>query len=183
MKVSKTGCSSFGNCTSLRLRVGAPQHRTVVRLQFLWELHFIEAGASAAGMTSPAGCSSFGNCTSLRQPDRRGNEGQQDRLQFLWELHFIEALLTSPRRGDPWLQFLWELHFIEASRPVCVPRGRWLQFLWELHFIEAGYTKVGQKPCSGWTSEGEEAQEGARAHGVIQCSGRGVMKYRLRVQS
>ena len=106
-------------------------------MQFLWELHFIEAGASAAGMTSPAGCSSFGNCTSLRQPDRRGNEGQQDRLQFLWELHFIEALLTSPRRGDPWLQFLWELHFIEASRPVCVPRGRWLQFLWELHFIEA----------------------------------------------
>ena len=82
------------------------------------------------------------------------------------------------------LQFLWEPHFIEAASVVEAQVGVWgLQFLWELHFIEASYTKVGQKPCSGWTSEGEEAQEGARAHGVIQCSGRGVMKYRLRVQS
>ena len=62
------------------------------RLQFLWELHFIEAQSRTAPRAHPA---------SL--------------LQFLWELHFIEARYrVSITHRTSRLQFLWELHFIEA---------------------------------------------------------------------
>ena len=36
-------------------------------LQFLRELHFIEASSTSTGGSPTNGCSSFGNCTSLRQ--------------------------------------------------------------------------------------------------------------------
>ena len=65
MERPPTRCSSSGNCTSLRRR-GPARLPGARRLQFLRELHFIEAtGAGICG--------------------RRGVG-----LQFLRELHFIE---------------------------------------------------------------------------------------------
>ena len=87
-------CSSFGNCTSLRLRPGN-HPRPDRRLQFLRELHFIEAPHRRGTCYRPSRCSSFGNCTSLRHQHRA--RGRDDRgLQFLRELHFIEASAPGP---------------------------------------------------------------------------------------
>ena len=63
--MTRKGCSSFGNCTSLRLP-GISFPGEGLWLQFLRELHFIEAAASLPTVFSQGGCSSFGNCTSLR---------------------------------------------------------------------------------------------------------------------
>ena len=59
-------------------------------LQFLRELHFIEACPRAGASPTGSSCSSFGNCTSLRLPTRFAPR-LNDLLQFLRELHFIEA--------------------------------------------------------------------------------------------
>ena len=109
-------------------------------LQFLRELHFIEASSATCAKSRGRGCSSFGNCTSLRRLNGQA-VGMGLGLQFLRELHFIEAATcSSPGSSPPSLQFLRELHFIEARLQTC---WRWrirhkLQFLRELHFIEAG---------------------------------------------
>ena len=64
-RVRLAGCSSFGNCTSLRpLRQRRGRGRA--GLQFLRELHFIEARKSKRPQRQLDRCSSFGNCTSLR---------------------------------------------------------------------------------------------------------------------
>ena len=109
-------------------------HVCVRRLQFLRELHFIEAHPQVLPDGTSAGCSSFGNCTSLRH-HHPGHLGHPDRLQFLRELHFIEAggQARTPAKAAAALQFLRELHFIEASAkpaqcstlstPVAVPSG------------------------------------------------------------
>ena len=84
-------------------------------LQFLRELHFIEATRARTRDGSRSGCSSSGNCTSLRQVLNDFPLDRLRRLQFLRELHLIEARSSS--RGltsGPLLQFLRELHFIEA---------------------------------------------------------------------
>ena len=58
--------SSFGNCTSLRRhRPASPSGR--FGSQFLRELHFIEASGEEKALPTAASRSSFGNCTSLRQ--------------------------------------------------------------------------------------------------------------------
>ena len=116
-----SSCSSFGNCTSLRLIEGHLLNLTS-RLQFLRELHFIEAGNRRGGRSSVRGCSSFGNCTSLRRggsacarpfsgrcssfgnctslrQGRLQHVSRSARLQFLWELHFIEAQLDADNLG------------------------------------------------------------------------------------
>ena len=83
-------------------------------LQFLRELHFIEALLSDQAFIKALGCSSSGNCTSLRLPahDPPASAGV---LQFLRELHFIEASRTRECAcATSRLQFLRELHFIEA---------------------------------------------------------------------
>ena len=59
-------------------------------LQFLRELHFIEARCSYRSRTYRPGCSSFGSCTSLRHLTNRPIPLNLQ-LQFLRELHFTEA--------------------------------------------------------------------------------------------
>ena len=72
-------------------RTGPQRDPPGVGLQFLRELHFIEAQSSSETRDTPA------------------------RLQFLRELHFIEARdQSSPGLEESTLQFLRELHFIEA---------------------------------------------------------------------
>ena len=69
-------------------------------LQFLRELHFIEALESS-------------------KEHRKERE-----LQFLRELHFIEAMRTSSSCAPAsTLQFLRELHFIEAGDRGRLPSG------------------------------------------------------------
>ena len=69
-------------------------------LQFLWELHFIEATLESTSRRRRRSCSSFGNCTSLRPGDALG-VGVESGLQFLWELHFIEAGLSEELSHPP----------------------------------------------------------------------------------
>ena len=79
-----------------------------VELQFLRELHFIEAPDGTTSEATVRGCSFFGNCTSLR----RTAVGQLllDLVsQFPRGLHFIEASVT---RRPPSL-----------VPPVAVPSG------------------------------------------------------------
>ncbi len=107
-------------------------------LQFLRELHFIEAPTSSSAPRGIPSCSSSGNCTSLRRV--QGDVGEDGRvLQFLRELHFIEAgRRRSSALRSRMLQFLRELHFIEAPAGCASRRTPpRLQFLRELHFIEA----------------------------------------------
>ena len=64
-------------------------------LQFLRELHFIEAIPALPNWVARPCCSSFGSCTSLRRPSKDSTHpGHDTRLQFLRELHFIEAQRT-----------------------------------------------------------------------------------------
>ena len=110
-------CSSFGSCTSLRQRHRQRPAAGDV-LQFLRELHFIEAGRRRWSRTSTSSCSSFGSCTSLRLSSTTSVRTTSG-LQFLRELHFIEARCSYRSRTYRPLQFLRELHFIEApSHPV-----------------------------------------------------------------
>ena len=44
----------------------SPGRTLYAGLQFLWELHFIEAAVTHMSDKSCHSCSSFGNCTSLR---------------------------------------------------------------------------------------------------------------------
>ena len=59
-------------------------------LQFLRELHFIEAFVHFHAQLEKERCSSFGSCTSLRPSGGFGSLIRKV-LQFLRELHFIEA--------------------------------------------------------------------------------------------
>ena len=68
------------------------QKNGTMTLQFLRELHFIEAARCFPSTRTPRA------------------------LQFLRELHFIEAGRTRSRAWRAGLQFLRELHFIEAAR-------------------------------------------------------------------
>ena len=71
----------------------AARSEAAAGLQFLRELHFIEAPVSIAV-----------------------RERRRSRLQFLRELHFIEAHPPSHlRRAGDRLQFFRELHFTEAG--------------------------------------------------------------------
>ena len=89
----------------------------IAELQFLRELHFIEAGPRRPTAVFGPGCSSFGSCTSLRPGSYLLPPALRFLLQFLRELHFIEArgIGHSPNLSSM-LQFLRELHFIEAIR-------------------------------------------------------------------
>ena len=141
-------CSSFGNCTSLRPQGGAPQVGRV-RLQFLRELHFIEAiGVLNAKSCPHSSCSSFGNCTSLRPPFSSMTASARGRCSSFGNCTSLRRVgaggggldlegcssfgncTSLRRRADHHrqliggLQFLRELHFIEARQCWRSPGSR-----------------------------------------------------------
>ena len=105
--------SSFGNCTSLRLRYRPPQG-SADGSQFLRELHFIEVGSRPWRSLRSWPCSFFGNCTSLRPQRMEGRTRGRRRSSFgnCTSLRPVGRVLLG---DDDELQFLRELHFIEAS--------------------------------------------------------------------
>ena len=124
-------CSSFGSCTSLRPGHAGERGVPGRLLQFLRELHFIEARSSSTLRWAASSCSSFGSCTSLRLG------GSSDGIP------------------DPALQFLRKLHFIEAgTERVPAGPGCRLQFLWGLHFVEAGCRQAPTGRPAGCSSFG-----------------------------
>ena len=84
-------------------------------LQFLRELHFIEASSTAAACSSRACCSSFGNCTSLRRRTNGYQCRQRTRCSSFGNCTSLRPAQACGGDDEPEpLQFLRELHFIEA---------------------------------------------------------------------
>ena len=135
--IEPVGCSSFGSCTSLRRRQCALFHGGDA-LQFLRELHFIEASGTNRPPFEWLSCSSFGSCTSLRLPSSPAADHIVPRCSSFGSCTSLRQGLSAHVGGYHDLQFLRELHFIEAGPRITT--GPWpirLQFLRELHFIEA----------------------------------------------
>ena len=108
-------CSSFGSCTSLR-RLGEDRRAVVDGLQFLRELHFIEAQRTPHGPPHPGRCSSFGSCTSLRPCCFTATTAPSSRCSSFGSCTSLRlAVVWATRVPERVLQFLRELHFIEAD--------------------------------------------------------------------
>ncbi len=125
-------------------------------LQFLRELHFIEAGRRPGCRTTlGVSCSSFGNCTSLRHAGPTGHRVRLAGCSSFGNCTSLRPLRQRRGRGRAGLQFLRELHFIEASpcQPPMIAR-QVLQFLRELHFIEARKSKRPQRQLDRCSSFG-----------------------------
>ena len=128
--IEPVGCSSFGSCTSLRRRQRALFHGGDA-LQFLRELHFIEASGTNRPPFEWLSCSSFGSCTSLRLPSSPEADHIVPRCSSFGSCTSLRQGLSAHVGGYHDLQFLRELHFIEAgprltTQPhllVAVPSG------------------------------------------------------------
>ena len=148
-------CSSFGSCTSLRPRSTPSSSRYVSWLQFLRELHFIEASTSRHTHCRGRCCSSFGSCTSLRP----GDEGFLDVTRGCSSF----GSCTSLRQADRSITFgplcgcssFGSCTSLRHARDDSAVREVMLQFLRELHFIEAGTAtqpSSSQPGCSSFGS-------------------------------